>query len=253
MKKLLLLLFLSTLTLSALYAQSTGTEYVADSIWQKKLFESPDKILPVLIEAALQHAPEVEIELAEKEIVNQDAIIARKALLSGVSLVSAYNYGTAGNLSVTESTINNPVNSFTTAKSSRYTVGVNLSLPLDKVFTRGNQLKKKQIELHQTELNQKIKENDIRKEVMGLYQELVLTNRILLLSNESLNSMQIHKKMAEKEFVEGEIPVSEIVRVSEMYTKAAVSNEEVKSKLKSMYLLLEQRVGVKLSELLIGK
>lgn len=235
----------------AVYGQATGV--VADSLWQKRLFEAPEAVLPVLIKTAIQNSPEVGIVVAEKEIMHQEAIITQKGLLSSVSLISGYNYGTAGNIALTESNVNNPVNSFTTAKSSRYTVGVNFSLPLDRLMTRGNQMQKKQLEHKQTELTQKIKEKDIAREVTDLYEELLLTNRILLLSNEALNSLQLHRKMAENEFQEGEIPVSELVRVSEMYTKAAISNEEVKSKFKSAYQHLEQRVGVKLSELLIGK
>ncbi len=251
MQRIYLLVLLLVISISVASGQNSGT--VADSVWQKRLFDVPGEVLPLLVKAAIQNAPEVGVVVIEKEIVKQDAKIAQKGILNSINLVSGYNYGTAGNLALTESNTNNPVNSFTTAKSSRYTVGVNFSLPLDRALSRNNQLKKKELEYHQTELQQKFKEREITQQVIDLYEELQLSNRILLLASESLNSLQVHKKMAEKEFVEGEIPVSEVVRVNEMYTKAAIANEEAKSKFKRVYLHLEQRVGAKLSELLIGK
>ncbi len=245
----LLIGFLGNMLL-ATYGQTQAPIVDTDSLWQKKLFDTPDVALPLLIEAAVQHAPEIKILLAESEIAGQELSITRKGLWSSVSLISGYNYGTDGNLSLTQSSVNAPVNSFTAVRSSRYAVGVNMSLPLDRLMTRGNQIKKQKLTLEQTRLAIELKEKDIAKEVMEIYQELILTNRLLRLINETFQSSEINKKMAEKEFLEGETPVSEISRVTEMYLKSAMDRENMQSKYKSLYMFLEQRVGTNIPELL---
>ena len=98
------------------------------------------------------------------------------------------------------------------------------------------------------------KREEVRTEeqrwVIDLYYRLDLMGRLVAVQAEARQAAGVHLQMAEAEFTQAAIPVSELARVSEIAAKARADYESARSAYLSLFAQLENALGVRLAELL---
>lgn len=248
MKKILLS-FSMVLIIMTGFGQTISPE----NNWQKRFFDSSEAVLPLLISTAITHSAEIEKAEATKKYAQLDIQTSKYTILNGLAFNTGYHYGTT--TVVTSDQLNQPnqVNAFALPARAQYTVGLGFQLPFDRFFGRKNEVSKKETVVKQVEAERKIAEREIRKEVIGLYQDVVFARIVWTLRQDALQSADINKKIAEKRFNEGQIKVDEQIATMNFYSKAVEDNEEAKSRYLTAYLLLEERIGTTINNLMTAK
>jgi len=225
-----------------LKAQST-----MDSLLIKAL--QTDELLPILIDSAIQFSPEVTRVGHTVELAKDAEKMNKFSILSAVSLLSSYNYGT--NFSaITNPTGAGASNNFTKAQTGYYNVGVGFQLPLSLLLNRKTSLHaaKEQVEASASE-----KEKAalfVKQEVIRLYQEFKLAHTLIQLGSRNKQAAQINYDLAEKNFVQGQITLSEITGIQDSYNKAIMEFETDINRFQTDYMQLEAYTGVNLSSLI---
>ena len=88
---------------------------------------------------------------------------------------------------------------------------------------------------------ERVKEMVIRK-----YYELISSERILRISSQSKYTAMMQTQMAETQFKNGVIPISELARINEVYAKSLINYEKCQQDFRTSFSLLELIVGHKL-------
>jgi len=225
---------------------STGTR-------MELFFTSPNMALPLLFDAAIAHAAEMEQLQASKEIAQENITQGKRQVLSGIGMGAGYNYGSRIRYSDTDQS-SNPWNPFDVPVQPYYNIGVNVSFSLLNIINRRSEVNKRVQALKQVESNEKLTEREIRKEVITLYQELVLARKVMETTQDAYQSASLSKQIAEQRFSQGQIQVDEQMEVIDYHSKAALALEEAKNTYITSYLLLEERIGTTIQNLMnIGK
>lgn len=220
--------------------------------WEEKFFDT-EAILPLLMEAAVKYSAEIEkLELA-KAMAGEDLKIKRREILSGIALGTGYTYGSRMGLATTEGPTQNQLNAFVLPAQAQYNVGVMVALPISQVLNRSQELNKQKMTMQAAEADRKVKERQLRQLVISLYQDIVLAKAQLKLHQEAFQTAHIHFKLAEKQFESGELPLSEMAKINESYSGAAIAQGTAKIKYATSFLLMEELIGMKIYDLMSGK
>jgi outer membrane protein TolC len=207
MRKLfsVLLLILPT---SLVYAQAPASK--ADN-WQTEFFSSPATVLPLLTSAAIKHSAQIRAMEVEKSISEQDIKLAKKAILASVAVASTYAYGNLVGVGLADPS--NP-NQIKTSSSSRYSTGVTLGLPIERLASRSNLIKKQQLAYEHAELARQEQENLMRQQIIQLYQNVLMTKKLLTLQQEAYVTVQSSYRLSEKQFRQGQLSLQELTTVN---------------------------------------
>ncbi|MGV3641647.1 MAG: TolC family protein [Adhaeribacter sp.] len=247
MKQLSLLLSLLLAFGQAQSQDSLSAKTGAD--WEEKFFQA-EATLPLLMEAAITYSPEIEKLDLSKAMAGEDLKIKRRDILSGIALGTGYTYGSRVGLATPEGPQQNQLNAFVLPAQAQYNVGVMLSLPITQVLNRNQELNKQKMSLQQAEADRKLKERQLRHVVISLYQDIVLAKAQLKLHQEAFQTAHIHFKLAEKQFETGELLLSEMAKINETYSAAAIAHGTAKIKYATSFLLMEEMIGMKIYDLM---
>lgn len=219
----------------------------------EKFFASSDYALPLLFDAAIQYSAEIENAEAAKQIAFEEIAIGKRQILSGIGLGTGYSYGTWMRFGGNPEDVSNPWNAFSQPIRSNWNIGLNMSMSLVNILNRRNEISKRQMGLKRAEADRKRVEREIRKEVIGLYQQLVLSREVLQNYQDAFQSATINKEISDKRFREGEIQVAEQIQAMAYYNASSLELEEAKNTYMTNLLLLEERIGMTVNTLISGK
>ena len=247
MKKTILA-FLFIFSLISCFSQDTTIH--PENI-QVSFFFFFDAVLPDLIKAALKNAPAMAILNTGKQTAESNLQLSKKEFLRTVNLQSGYNYGNVNTVFPNTDGQNIPVFYNGSRTRSSYTAGVGLGINLEQLFG-GKKLRvtKQKLAIQQTEAEIKEGEKDIRKQVITLYQSVKLSRVVLQHTQDALQTAYVNKTMADKQFQEGTMQVSEQMTTNQLYTTALLSAEQAKNTYQTNLLLLEEMVGIPVLPLL---
>jgi outer membrane protein TolC len=219
--------------------------------WQTTFFEAPTVAIPQLMAAAIRHSAAVKSIGIEQSINKEDLKIAQKNILNSIALGGSYTYGnlsSIGGLQVDPVT-NTPIG-LNTYSSGRYFAGVNLAMPIDRLVTRGNLIRKERLNLERTQSVQKEREDVIRQQVITLYQNVLLTRKLLTLRQESYVNAQSSYRIAEKQFRQGQLVLTEFNQASSLLTDVNIAQEAARNQYDTAFMLLEEFVGEKIATII---
>jgi outer membrane protein TolC len=211
-----------------------------DSLLDKVL--ATDEILPKLIDSAIRYSPQLRLYQNKVEYSNATLKTSKNLIFNGLQLLSSYSYGT--NISALNT------GDLTTQQTSFYNVGVGLRLPVADILNRKNI-----ISATQSQLNMATAEKDntiflIKQDVIRLYQQFKLARRLIAAASQNKQISEINYNIAEKQFLQGQITVEQLAKVSEVYTKSIVEFETSTNSFQTVYMQLEAYAGVNLSNLI---
>ena len=219
-------------------------------------FSVPEKVLPRLYEAAAKHSADLARLEARKGVANEDLKLSRKHLLSMVSVVSNYSYGSLPYFATADANggsrpafVTNP---FSLGARAVYTVGMSLVVPLDMVAGHRSTVHRQELIVTQAEAERNDGEMKIRTAVIEQYQALTLARTVMQHYQDALQSANVTKKIADKKFREGEIKVDEQITAIDFYNKAVLAEAEARSNYQTAVLLMENMIGRPINTLMIG-
>jgi outer membrane protein TolC len=250
MFRLLLSLALAFQTLLAL-GQTTPKR---DENWQEKFFKSSEVVLPILIDAAIKYSAHVENLDITKQIVIANQKLEKKRILNGLSVGSSYSYGSTYNVVSGTGTV--PIgggNPFNLPTQSLYNVGVQGGVSLYTLLGRRYELQKQTLALKQADANRKIGEREVRQAVINLYQQITLARAEQEISQETYQTASVRFKLAEKQFASRDIEVNDMFAVQEFYSRARVARETARINYETSFLLMEELIGMKITDLMSEK
>lgn len=131
----------------------------------------------------------------------------------------------------------------TNSRQFNYGMGVYVKFPLSDLFDRKNQINRASYELEQAHSMADAQQEELRQEVIRLYHDLLLKQKMLRIRSKALGSARVNQDMIEKEFQNGLIPVVEYVRVSDIVSNVEADYEKAKSEFISSRMILEDLAG----------
>ena len=218
--------------------------------WQTTFFEAPAVALPLLQTAAVRHSAGLGALEKEKSIIHEDGQLARKEVLGSVALAGTYNYGNLTGGIITDP---NSPNVFQANSTLRHSVGVNLALPLDRLAGRRNLIQKQELRYQQAELQHQEREQLLRQDVIRMYQEVLRTKQSLALYQQAYLSAETDHELVERQFREGQVTMGDLSQVNSRYSQAAIAQAQAASQYETSFLLLEELVGGRISDLMTSK
>ncbi|MBX0290494.1 TolC family protein [Hymenobacter sp. HSC-4F20] len=234
--------------------QTPGPPPPPAEAWEERFFKAPEVVLPILYQAAIGHSAGIDKLEAAQQVAGEDIRLARKKILNSLALGSSYNYGTLPYFSTNGSTERvQQLNAFALGARAQYNVGLSLTVPLEQLASRRATVHKQELILQQAVAERAVGEEEIRRQVILLYQELALARANLQHHQSAVQLAGISKKLADSKFRSGELQVDEQMTATELHNKALLAQEEARNKYQTALLLLEDLLGSPLHALMTGR
>jgi outer membrane protein TolC len=221
------------------------------AVMQLSTVDTSDRVLPILIKAALKNTPSLAILNSAKQTAENSLELSKKEFLKEVNLHGAYTYGNINTIVPHEDGQVVPIYYYGNYARMGYTAGVGVGISLEQLLG-GKRLRveRQKIAIQQSEDEIKQGEKAIRQQVITLYQQLKLSKVVLKHTQDALQTAYVNKTMSDKQFREGSVQVSDQMTTDQLYTNALLAAEQAKNTYQTNLLLLEELVGIPVSPLI---
>lgn len=213
-------------------------------------YQNPYTIPPLeeLIQAALEYSPLLQEQKAIIGREKQNLEIVRKKWMDKV--FTDVGYGYSNNYAATSVAANNSrdFESISTIAGDNYRAGITVRIGMFDVFARKNLKKKEMYQIQAAQHRKTTIQNEIRLKTILFYKELQLSQRILKIKSDKKQALSLQKQMAEKEFLQGELHISELGRITELSSNAMTDFEKAITAYEKAYITLENHVGTRLDD-----
>lgn len=137
----------------------------------------------------------------------------------------------------------------TASLQTGFRLGFNVNVPLFLLFGRTSRINvyKNELEVRK-QTSEKIK-MDVSRQVVYEYNNMLTAHKMMMISNAARGTSRLLLEMADKQFAQGDITVSEFSTISAIATKAETDYEISKREFYSNYQQLEQLLGKRLDTL----
>jgi len=239
-RSFLLLLFFIVLTNGSVFSQIKQT-------FDPFTDEIKDKLPPlsILLDSAIANDPSIHFRNLQITVNNCKVKIAQTDWSRNLGLQANLGYGTIDYLN--NSTIGGSTpSSYTTSQNlTQYGLGAYVRFPAADVVGRKNLIKLAKAETDQAEQMVEQQTRELRQKVIAQYNDVIVKQQLLKIRLKYLETSRISMQLAEKEFANGTISVTEFTRLTEIVTHSETDFEIVKMDFKTAYMLLEEMVGMK--------
>lgn len=223
---------------------SQPVQTVTDTVdWVKLLTKeySDFKLPPLqtLLEDARINNPQVLQNNANVEAAQYDLKIEKRKWLSYLSARAGYTYGILGTYSDFESRYDPLTTTYTGSSQHSYSVGANLTIPINDIVSRGTSVKRQRKIIEQAEYNREVIYNMVKIEIIELYTDIQSLLAILQRQSETLITFDANYKVTVNNFINGRATPYDLSIVKNEQTKALAEYEATRAKLTSFILRLE--------------
>jgi len=244
----LLLLMIGLPGLALSQSQQDSVQPVKPNLSFNPLVDNiQDKLPPleVLIDSAIKNAPLIRMEDAEISLARYRLKEYKIGLTRNFGVTSNFKWGNNYAYSRSETAGGIPSEFLSFGNQTFFDVGVYLKLPVFDIVNHKNSVNqgKREVESHLIRKEQMIKQTT--QDVIFTYQNLLLHQDLLKVKNEAQVTSTLQVKMAEKEFLNGKVSISELARVTQTHSANLYSYKQDRMLFYRQYLLLEQLVGMK--------
>jgi outer membrane protein TolC len=211
--------------------------------------------LDSLVNSALNNSPTV---MAANAVVGQrdaELSLARRnwsqRLYSDAGLV---NVNSSGNLLIAQTDGEGNViggdNSVSIVSGTTYRAGVAARISLYDFYARPKEIEKAKMQKEESEFGVLAAEQEITQVVTDLYIQLKLAKKTVELQQTTVATFTAQYQMAEREFRQGEVAITELARITEMKAKSELALEQAKANYENLYKQMEILTGRKLNSFL---
>ncbi|OJJ16417.1 hypothetical protein BKI52_34590 [marine bacterium AO1-C] len=202
--------------------------------------------LVLLTEAALDNAPRVKYQQAIIRRNNANIKARKKRWADKIFMDAGYSY--TNNFSVMNvDASTGGFESVSLKNGDSYRFGVTFRLSLFDLIGLKHVKQGAVFEKQAAEHQLKDIEKHIRWTVTELYKNLQLAQSLLKIKSDKMQTLSLQRQMAEKEFMQGQIKIAELSRLTELTSNARQDFEKGKIEFEKAYLKLEQYVGKSLT------
>ncbi len=200
--------------------------------------------LSVLIDSAAYNSPDMRYQDLKAQYYYYEQLTAQRAWLEHFSLNLDMNLGKWNFWDRDEITKRDRYYRSESIRDN-YAVGFYIRFPLATFFDRRNRINKQkkwiEIALTQKEINRRF----LTKEVIDHYNNLVQYQNYIRIYNDYQNFTMMQMRMAQNEFMNGEISTAEYTRLKEIQTRGAINFQQAIAEFNKEYQLLEVTTGMK--------
>ena len=239
---------LALCTLPTLAQNAPAPAPVLAEPWQTVFFESPSVALPLLTAAIIKRSVQLESLELNKALDRQDLQITKEGILGALSVGTNYNYGSL--VTIGNNTVGPGLPPLGTTGDGRYSVSVGLGLSLGQIVSRGNQIQRAQLNLQRSELHRKALEDQLRQQVIPLYQNVRLARKLLVLQQDAYVTVQTNFRLSERQFRQGQLSLPDFAQASAQVNSASVAQETARNQYETAFMALEEMAGTKISTLM---
>ncbi len=230
---------LITIIISFTNVRAQNTD-ATDSLFQEKEFNLPS--LNTVIDSVIKRSAMVNFR--DNNILVKEATLATERIhwARNLGVQADSRYGNLNNFSSNEDgeALSQVL---TTSKQFNYSVGLYVKFPLFDGINRKNQIKLAKSEIEAAKSMVEYENEQVRRMVITLYQDLLLKQKVLQIRSKSLSDAKVNMQMVEKEFRNGIVPISEYVRINSITTDMEAAFEKAKYEFITARKLLEDMSG----------
>ncbi len=235
------LLFLGINVLSFAQTQEISAINVSQEEFRNKI-----PTLEALIDSTCINSPILKSQQANIDINLLRLKITKNDWVKNINIESSFQYGMFGNILLSPDANDPLANSvLSTNKQTRYSTGLSVKLPISEILSRKHEIKISEESLEQTRLEKEKLAEELRKLVIIQYNDLMLKHKILLISNNNLQTQNLQLLMNEKEFLNNKVDVGELARIREMQSSSEIEFETAKTAFNTSFQLLQEITRVK--------
>ena len=192
--------------------------------------------LQAAIDSAIVHSPRIQMQDALLK-QSEHALKAYKSSWAKELAISAETkYGNYGNNLALDNL------------GIGYGGGVSVRLPLSILIGRKDNIN---VKVYQTIAVDQKKNEEIQLlkiKVSNIYNDLVLKEKVLILSNDALSNSTINYQYAQLQYSNDQIDIGVYSRVYDFYVKAILVFEQAKTEYQQALFVLEEVIGVEISK-----
>lgn len=176
--------------------------------------------------------------------VRETDLKTKKRLWSqNMGLRGDLRYGTFNNFISTDDGASNTAFS-TLSQQINYGIGLYIQLPIFDVWNRRNEAKRAKVQIKQAQSLVTDQELIIREEVIRQYEDVQLKYELLKIQAVNFGNARVNMEMVDKEFRNGQLPVYEYVRLSDITARIQSEYEKAKTDYHLSKKVLENTTGI---------
>jgi len=181
-------------------------------------------------------------------IINELKVISEKRdWMEHLAFEADARYGLFDNLILTDDLGREDL-SMSTTERTRYSLAIDLRIPLSKIVDRKNRINIAKNETNKARFQRETAIKELRQLVILQYNNIIKAHRLMVVSNANVSSFNVQAIRAEKDFVNGKINIAELARLREMLARGIENFESNKSDFQLAYLLMQETVGTNLKQ-----
>ncbi len=199
--------------------------------------------LAVLIDSAIANSPNVEMSNYRLKASEYEVGRVRRDWSELIVLNGHYRITDYDRLTFDETGVPLP------QQALGYQLSAGVQVPLSYFVNRKNVVRQAEMNVLSAKAEKKSQEEMIVERVIATYNELLLIQRLLVITAEAKESADLILEMAEDRFRDGEITLDELGSSTSMKADFASEQEQLRAQFRTTYAMLEQLVGMPLGKL----
>jgi outer membrane protein TolC len=202
--------------------------------------------LEALIDSAIANDPLVGFRRKQIDVNTYKLKNDQRQWMRDIGFQLDIRYGNFDNWSTNAAEGETAANFYTTRVETKYGAGAYIKFPLYDLINRNNVNGLAKMEISQAHDMYRMQQEELRQKVITQFNDLLLKQKLLVIKSKFLETTKVNMLMTEKEFLNGNINISEYSRLSSIAFSAEEDFEQLKSEFKTAYMILEEIVGIKL-------
>jgi len=235
---------------SILFVLVISTFTAFSQIKAEKLSVASLPPLQKVLDYAAINSPIVKEQEAMSEHFGETEKITHKLWMDKVFMdLGAQRANNGAVLNVNNNVSESEFNSLSFQNLNSLRLGVAVRLSLYDGFARKNLIKQAQFRKIASEQHTQYLKQEVKFRIIDAYKDAQLSYKLLSIKADKKYALFIQKEMAEKEFQQSQIHISELSRVTELSSNAYAEFEQASNNYEKLYLQLEILIGTPLSSL----
>jgi outer membrane protein TolC len=202
--------------------------------------------LALLLDSAVHCSPMVKVREYELAAKTSGLTSLKNSWIKNIGFQADMRYGTFDILTNTATDGQSPYLYSARSNQLNYGVGAFVRFPIYDLVNHRNMVNQAEAEQASASSLADAQREELRKMVITQYYDVLLKHKLLKIKAKNLSTSRINMDMAENEFRNGQLIVSEYARIAEIVGGAEAEFESAKSDFTTSFLILEEIVGFKI-------
>ncbi|MCD6090954.1 MAG: TolC family protein [Bacteroidales bacterium] len=205
--------------------------------------------LEVLIDSALANSHRLKYWDTEIKITEYELKSVKREWTNDIFFTGEGKEGTWTSLVYVQDQYGNEVGTLGTTDQGRYIVGIGMRIPILDIWDRGNKIKLNKMRIERNIEKMLEDKQAIRANVINLFNELLIQQNMLKLDIDNIEFSELTAEMADKEFQNGKISLSDLSRIRDNLNRARYRYVDSQTGFTKAYVMLQELTGIKFNEL----